>query len=540
MRKHFNELLEKLVTKHGIRVHHEELKLQLFSHPSYPSLHALTGVLDHFGISNLALRLPTDEETLLELPNCFIANILKEKEEYLVLVEKKNAFIEISFDKGKTERLSQEEFLAQWDGIILAVEREGEVEQLPSNRSDLLRYSVFSLGIVVLSFLLYSNLGLFAGAHFILSVIGLILSVFIVRHEFGMESTAVNNFCNLSANTSCDAVLNSKAAQVFKLFKLSDISIVVFASYVLNWSLLYLAGISNVSLIALTTIIAIPIVLYSVYYQYFIVKKWCPLCLSIAAILCFQFVVLFGTGFSIAALSFTAQTALLLLFSLFVVIGFWDFVKTSLEKNKSLKELQLKHFKFKRNFSLFNTLYQESPSLSSAVNIPGEIILGNPNGALELILVTSPMCFYCKDAHTDVEQLLKSYREQLRVVIRFNFRALNKEDQSYQVCTKLLQIFDLEGPKSIEQSLQEVYSKDIDLQQWLGNQNKVLDNQYDQIIDQQHNWCKANKINFTPAFFVNGKAFPKEYDREELGYFIEDLIEQKMNSASELEEARIS
>ena len=44
-------------------------------------------------------------------------------------------------------------------------------------------------------------------------------------------------------------------------------------------------------------------------------------------------------------------------------------------------------------------------------------------------------------------------------------------------------------------------------------------------LESQKNWCTANAINFTPEILVNGNSFPKEYDREELIYFIEDLNE---------------
>ena len=48
------QLLQLLIVKNNIQLHKEELKLQLLSHPSYPSLHSVTGVLEHFGVPNVA------------------------------------------------------------------------------------------------------------------------------------------------------------------------------------------------------------------------------------------------------------------------------------------------------------------------------------------------------------------------------------------------------------------------------------------------------------------------------------------------------
>ena len=47
------------------------------------------------------------------------------------------------------------------------------------------------------------------------------------------------------------------------------------------------------------------------------------------------------------------------------------------------------------------------------------------------------------------------------------------------------------------------------------------------ILDLQRQWCQDNGVNFTPAFFVEGKEFPRAYERNELTFFIDDLIEDQ-------------
>jgi hypothetical protein len=44
-------------------------------------------------------------------------------------------------------------------------------------------------------------------------------------------------------------------------------------------------------------------------------------------------------------------------------------------------------------------------------------------------------------------------------------------------------------------------------------------------LEKQSSWCLKNAINFTPEILINGHSFPKEYDRTDLVYFIEDLYE---------------
>ena len=65
------ELVKVFLTKTGHSLNSEELKLQLLSHPTYPSLHSVTGVLTHFRIDNVAVDVPIDQETLEQLPDVF-------------------------------------------------------------------------------------------------------------------------------------------------------------------------------------------------------------------------------------------------------------------------------------------------------------------------------------------------------------------------------------------------------------------------------------------------------------------------------------
>jgi len=89
-------------------------------------------------------------------------------------------------------------------------------------------------------------------------------------------------------------------------------------------------------------------------------------------------------------------------------------------KKNSLEKLEIEHYKFKRNFSLFNMLYDENDSLESFQLIDDEIILGNRNTTIELVIETSPFCYYCKKVHRDIEKLLIQARKKLRIVIRFD------------------------------------------------------------------------------------------------------------------------
>lgn len=520
-------ILKKLIVKNNIAINSDELKLQISSHPSYPSLHALTGVLDHFGILNVAMRVDASEAILSKMPSSFIAQVATDNGDDLVLVEKKKAHFNIVFNSKKNKTLTEVEFLNQWNGIIVAIEKDENVQETGQNHFTTAAkwYLVLSSAIFI-CYLAYSISSLFVVAHLLLSIIGLVLSVIIVTHELGMPSSVTNSFCNFSEKTSCDAVLNSKGALIFGQIKLSDLSIVTFMGYCLCWVLTFVSGNFNFSILPMVSLLAFPFILYSVYYQYAVVKKWCPLCLAIASVLLIQFAIVILNDFS-ASIAFDWNATLLFAISLFSCSSIWSILKPILIKKESLAKLEIEHYKFKKNFILFNALFSESKSLQSFHQIPEEIVFGNPKASIELVIVTSPFCYYCKQAHHDIEKILKQGRNEIKVTIRFNVSIENKDNDLYKIASRLIEIYNIEGETACLKAMAAAYQKDANLKEWLQNHESNTNNSYDPVLKSQESWCRDNAINFTPALYINQKNFPNEYDRTDLIYFIDDLIEQQ-------------
>ena len=48
-----------------------------------------------------------------------------------------------------------------------------------------------------------------------------------------------------------------------------------------------------------------------------------------------------------------------------------------------------------------------------------------------------------------------------------------------------------------------------------------------ELLNEQFLWNQKNKIIFTPTIIINGYHFPKEYDRNDLIYFINDMEEDE-------------
>ena len=520
-------LLQRLIVKNNINLNKEELKLQLLSHPSYPSLHSVTGVLEHFGVPNAALKLPTNQEVLDQIPDVFLAEIDAISGKEVVLVEKKKNRLKISFQSKKSKTLLQEEFLTQWTGITVVIENDNTItETVPSATFKIAKLTFLILLIGLVSYVMYASPNIFSGAHFLLSIVGVVISIYIVRHELGLQSPKANSICNLTENTSCDDVLNSKGATLFGLFKLSDVSIIAFACCCLSWILFAVSDASGLAVMSLVTAFALPFTFYSIFYQFKVVKKWCPLCLGIIGVLLLQFGALFTSSSEVFPIAIDSRSILIFVSCLLMTAAIWTFLKPLLKHSNELEKLEVDHIKFKRNFKLFDTLLNGSERVSNIGTIPGELVFGNENAPLKIVLVTSPFCGFCKKAHSDIDKLLSVAGKNLSVTIRFNSRSLDNDDSVYRIASQLLYTYQTKGKAATLLALKETFSETVDLQNWM-EQHDVKDSETSRfILQQQQEWCSANGINFTPAVYLNDKSYPSEYDRTDLQYFIDDLVDK--------------
>jgi len=525
-------LLNTYLKKESFVINQDELKLQLLSHPSYPSLHSVTGVLDHFNIDNMALEVPANIGTLKQLPKHFIT-LTTDKNQF-VIVSQVNNNIHLFYGNKKKKIISEDEFLGIWGGVIVVVEKdEVETSDVNIDNKTISKTLSFVTGLLIFSIFFFFKPSLFESFHFILSLIGIWISFLIIKHEYGFQSKTLDKICTANEATNCDAVLNSKGASISNYLKLSDISLIYFIGLTLSWllSVNYLASTNS---IVLLTLIALPITIYSIYYQYKIVKKWCPLCLGIVTVLWLQCCTLFFNQTFISSIKIDYMSLFILFFSFLLIASLWLFIKPLLNKQQELEKLKIEHYKFKRNFDLFNALYKNNKFINTTIESSNEIVLGNKNAPLQMLLVTSPSCFYCKAAHTDIAEILNNNSKDINLTIRFNVPS-EKDNISNKVVSRLLEIYNTKTKKKCIEALHDAYKSDVNLEEWILKWGESK-NSYDNLLKTKKQWCVDNNINFTPALYINGKQFPKEYNRSDINYFIEDLIEQELNYKANIKE----
>jgi uncharacterized membrane protein len=521
-----------LLKKNDIPFDKEELSFQIESHPSYPSLHSITGVFDHFNIENVAARVPNTQEVFDQLPDSFIAQLNDDNGQELVLLEKKKGSNKIYDTQGKSRVLSNAEFLKKFTGIVVAAEKdENSTEKISNNKGALANVG---FGLTIASLLAVFILSTYSTAisyafyaTFVMAVAGIFISVAILKQEFGIRSAIGDAFCSSdSEKKDCNAVLTSNGATIFGDYKLSDMCLIYFVGLGLSIFLLAIQGLS-LQPIYWIGILSLPITLYSIFYQAFTVKTWCLLCLSIVGVLWVQAGIPFLLDSFAFGFEFNVTELLAVLIGFIASFSIWSYVKPKYTDAKENKQYKLDYYKFKRKYSLFNTLLKNGSQVDTTLANKDEIVFGNPNSNVEIVVVTNPFCGHCKPVHTIVEGILEQFKDEVKIAIRFNVFMNDKEGEVITITTNLLHMYHNEGQETCLKAMDDAYNN-MKPKEWIETWAKsdIDKDRFFTSLEAQKEWCGNNKINFTPEILVNGYSFPKEYDRKDISFFIEELSEE--------------
>ncbi|MEE9406811.1 MAG: vitamin K epoxide reductase family protein [Polaribacter sp.] len=511
-------LVEQLLKRNKIGFDKKELSFQIQSHPSFPSLFSITDVLHHFNIDNIATKVSVTLEVLLQLPDCFIAQVYKGNDKDLVIVVRKDLDYILIDSSGKENKTTETYFLQIFTGIIVAVEKEDENKKSqPKTINSTLKYIIFFVILIVI--FIVNETPLTTLFFFYTSLIGVLVSIAIVKQELGLNSLIGNAFCaSINEKKDCDAVLNSNGAKLFKNYKLSDLCLIYFFCLGVSSFLIIIQN-SSINILYALSLLTLPITIYSIYYQLKVIKKWCLLCLSIVGVLWLQI----STTFFLETIdtNFYYKPFLIILFTFLSIIVIWNSIKPLLLELKEAKTERIEFLRFRRNYSIFSSLLTKPTRIATQIKNTSEIILGDKDSLLEIVVITSPFCGFCIPVHKTIENIIRKYKNNVKIIIRFNTDTTETDNQLLKIASRLLEIYNTRGQEFFISAMNEVYENPIE---WMGNQKYFKPNQkYLEVLKKQNHWCIQNKINFTPEILINGKPFPKEYNKTDLIYFIEDL-----------------
>ena len=190
-------LLNELIRLNGYIVNGKRFNEYFLSHPDYPSLSAIENTFDTFHIENVISKF--ENEHFEDLPEVFISS-LKNHFSDLVLIIKKDSEVLVIDKQNKSFTFGFDEFLKQWTGIVVAIEKKEEPTHIdtPSDKNQFKQSLKFiALGIIglILGYSLW-KFSISEVAYIVISLVGLYYCFEIYKNKHGEKSIIVDKICN--------------------------------------------------------------------------------------------------------------------------------------------------------------------------------------------------------------------------------------------------------------------------------------------------------------------------------------------------------
>jgi len=268
------------------------------------------------------------------------------------------------------------------------------------------------------------------------------------------------------------------------------------------------------------TLTTLPYTLFSIVYQATVVKKYCPLCIGVMVLFWVELAI-FASTLPLEMPPLTVNAIILILWGFLLPIIVWLGFKPTVMATLEIPSLKQTLAIFKGEPKIMETLLSQENSVSTE-QLAGDLILGDPNSPISIIMVSSPFCGHCTPAFNALEKLISEFPEGVKVLVRI------MDGGKRDVTKQLISLAD--KPELAEKALHAWYiqkKKDAEgwLQQFASTEQadpEIIDQRMDEIAE----WCKANEVGGTPSFYINGRKMPYTLKITDLKYFLRALFEE--------------
>ncbi len=502
-------LILKLLSATKNQTYSSEFENAYESHPNFPSLLAVTDSLTQLKIDNIAANIPFNHVD--QLPEKYLAQLNIEYEEIYFITTTGNSFT-LENGNGSVKKVTSKELEKYWTGIVLLIdENEENLSKKVIGQSNYLFVTLLILLVIVS---LYTNkFDAIEVVFTILLSIGLYVSVEILRTYFKDNQNNESKFCSVGKNFSCKSIINSKSYSFSKYVEFVDLPIVFFSaaflSQILNLNPFFYFGI--------ITVLSFPFLLYSIYLQKFVLRKWCLLCL-IVSIVMISIIVLFLLNYKNITSDNSSLISILIVGLLSVVL--WIFIKKQLIKSRNdLKELN-KLLRFKRDDSVFSKIALQV-KYKDQYDLLNKISIGDRSAKNTITLFLSPSCPHCHSAYKNATELVEKNRQQLKLEVCYNLNINNHDNPNLVVAKTIFYLFN--SDKNYKEALDDWHINSLNLEDW--EKKWFIDSSFTQEknqIEDQYQWCTNNQFNYAPVKIFNGVLLPDIYELNELFYFFKE------------------
>ena len=510
----------------AVKVTATSVKRDLEGNPFYPSLLSLSDTFTRYRIDNDAFRV--SPEKLFELQPPFVAfvNIPAVGKDFVLVTKMTNDTVTYSYKSKRGKTVSREEFVARYENIVWVAEpgeNSGEAEFAVKRRVEKARRNATiawaCAGTVLLLLAIGANVAAVSSVATYLALVGIKLvglsaAVLLLVYEIDKNNRLVKDICGAGAQTNCDAVLGSKASKIMGI-SWGEIGFFYFGATSLLLLFPAVPFAEKTGWIALANAVAVPYIFFSVYYQWRVVRQWCPLCLAVQAVLLSELVWSIVNWWAARNPLTLPAVSLIPAICVLAPVVAWYGIKPVLRRAGEAGEHAAAFRRLQYNPEIFQSILLQQEKAPEGWEDLG-IGIGNPNAKNTIIKVCNPYCGPCARAHPVLEEIVERNEEvQLRVIFTSKD---DKTDRRATVVKHLLSIA-AEGDRAkTQRALDDWYlAGQKDYSGFAGKYvpGDDLDEQGKQ-LDAMRAWCDEAEILHTPTIFVNGYRLPANYELQEL------------------------
>lgn len=525
-------ILQFLLTTFDIRYTKYKLEESIENHVDHPSLFTVKEVLEEYGVRSVAIHKRSYSYDDFQTPFvCAIQHQEWDQPMFTVVTEATETEITYFEPASATIRkIPYPDFEGIDKNVVLLIDTEeghDEVQLQENRKKEFIKrtYQRLPLYVVVLAIAIFIVNQFSVGfswvpvTFLITTLIGLLISGVLIWHEIDTHDPFIKEVCGgKSKKLNCTAVLSSKGATFL------GITWVVWGASFFTWLFLtqLLFSYDNIQQAYFpyfASLIVTPYIFYSVFYQWRVVKQWCPLCLGIQAVLLVNAIIssfyltnhdgIFETNWQAA---FAATIFAVLVLSLMY------YAVPLIKQAREGQEYRKRWARIRYNPDVFNMLLKKGSILSSIPTDLG-IVVGNPAAKSEIIKVCNPYCGPCSKAHPELEAIISKNSD---VRLRIIFTAYgNKSEHLTAPARHLLAIHEKYNQETVKEALDNWYNDDEKDYEAFASRypmNGELNKQSEK-TNAMEKWCKEMKIRATPSLFIDGYELPQGYSISELKNF---------------------
>ncbi|MFD2520204.1 vitamin K epoxide reductase family protein [Emticicia soli] len=510
------EALLQVIKLSKVKVTTQSLKRAFHQHPYATTLIGLSDILAEFKVANLATRLLPEQLNQIPLPA--IAYFEGNGGTFVTVTKAENDTIEWRHEKEGIIKEPIHEFMFKWHGITLIVEPDessGELDYSKKRKEEILEtlripfvitVLIACLGIILYKITKQYNFEENGPLYTLLltKFIGIIVSGMLVWYSIDTGNSFLKSVCQFNSKSNCNNILSSNAAKLFGWLSWADIGLLYFTGSFLTILLFHDAA--TYTLLQYLGVSAGAYTFWSVYYQFFIAKEWCPLCMAVQVLLWLELAMFIQTGFSASSILSEVPIGVLITFLLPVIL--LVVLKKPLQQALQIDTMQNELQKLKFDSDYLNTLFTRNTSLTPFIAGMQAIEIGNTHAANKLTLVLSPTCNSCFYTYLAAKQLSEQYAD-IHVQIVLAVRPLEK-DTATEVARIIL------SQETKEEMAGALNAWFTDNSQNLSKWKKVLkikeiNEKSMLLLSEQLKWLEIAGIYEAPSKFLNGNEIPKFY-----------------------------